>query len=183
MRSGFITAALAATALAVPHQKKRAVVTATDVDVVYVTDIVTVTAGNGAPAGYTTQVSAETTTKKHWGHKPHWGGWGGKGGKPPGTQEPQTTTEEPAPAPTTEEPAPTTPATTWAQPSPTHTKATNKPKPTQPAGAPPSDYAGKAVLHHNLHRSNHSAPDIKWSDALAKSAADIAASCMYEHNT
>jgi len=38
------------------------------------------------------------------------------------------------------------------------------------------------VLHHNIHRSNHSSPDIVWDDDLASTAAGIAASCKYAHN-
>ncbi|KIW87842.1 uncharacterized protein Z519_11426 [Cladophialophora bantiana CBS 173.52] len=41
-----------------------------------------------------------------------------------------------------------------------------------------------AILQaHNVHRRNHSAADLTWSDNLATIAAQIAASCVYAHNT
>ncbi|EXJ65911.1 uncharacterized protein A1O5_10887 [Cladophialophora psammophila CBS 110553] len=41
-----------------------------------------------------------------------------------------------------------------------------------------------AILQaHNVHRRNHSAADLTWSNNLATIAAQIAASCVYAHNT
>ncbi|KAI9689524.1 MAG: hypothetical protein M1822_010175 [Bathelium mastoideum] len=45
-----------------------------------------------------------------------------------------------------------------------------------------SRFAELVVLHHNAHRANHSAPDLVWDQALADTAAKIAASCYYAHN-
>lgn len=36
--------------------------------------------------------------------------------------------------------------------------------------------------HHNIHRANHSAPDIAWSDSLAATAQKIGETCIYAHN-
>lgn len=48
--------------------------------------------------------------------------------------------------------------------------------------AAPTDYSGKVVYHHNVHRANHSAPDVTWSDDLYQCAKTIASSCVYAHN-
>lgn len=50
------------------------------------------------------------------------------------------------------------------------------------ASAAPTDYSGIAIYHHNIHRTNHSAPAVIWDDALASTAATIASSCVYAHN-
>lgn len=39
------------------------------------------------------------------------------------------------------------------------------------------------IAHHNVHRSNHSASALTWSDDLANTAQSIAATCVYAHNT
>jgi len=46
----------------------------------------------------------------------------------------------------------------------------------------PTTYEEIVVYHHNIHRANHSADAITWSDSLASSAAEVAASCVYAHN-
>lgn len=46
-----------------------------------------------------------------------------------------------------------------------------------------SDYASAALLQHNLHRRNHSSPDVNWDDGLANIAKQIAETCVYAHNT
>lgn len=47
----------------------------------------------------------------------------------------------------------------------------------------PATYAQKVLLSHNVHRANHSASALVWSDHLALSARKIAISCVYAHNT
>ncbi|KAK3701573.1 hypothetical protein LTR37_015427 [Vermiconidia calcicola] len=191
MRSAIIAAAFAATAMAVPYEKRN-VVTNTEFDVVYVTDVVTVTNGGAKVAAAPTEQAQNPGHNYgggHWGHghghgKPH-------GGAPPAeyttkqTVKPKPTkksTKKPTQKPTqAPEPEPTPSATGgWGNPTASEApEETSKP----PSGPPPSDYAGKVVLHHNLHRSNHSAPDVAWDDKLASIAATIASSCRYEHNT
>ncbi|KAK4987789.1 hypothetical protein LTR50_004340 [Elasticomyces elasticus] len=51
------------------------------------------------------------------------------------------------------------------------------------ASSKPTTYEQIVVAHHNVHRNNHSATDLKWSADLAATAASIAASCVYAHNT
>jgi hypothetical protein len=45
------------------------------------------------------------------------------------------------------------------------------------------DYQGKVMFQHNAHRANHSAHPLQWSAGLAASAAKLAATCAYGHNT
>lgn len=42
-------------------------------------------------------------------------------------------------------------------------------------------YAERAVLHHNYHRSNHSAAAVEWDDDLAATAKKGADMCSFEH--
>jgi hypothetical protein len=44
-----------------------------------------------------------------------------------------------------------------------------------------SNYKAIVLQHHNVHRANHSAPPLKWSDQMANVAAQIASSCAYGH--
>ena len=156
MRYASISAALVAGALAVPFNNvnKRDVITQTAYNVVYTTDVVTVTAGS-AP---------DSTPKAHFGHKHHWPSWHG------GSDD--TTSVDTVEAPTstvlsTREASPT------AQPSAAPSMG----------GSAGSSYQDIAVYHHNIHRQNHSAPALSWDAGLEKSAADVAASCVYAHNT
>lgn len=41
----------------------------------------------------------------------------------------------------------------------------------------------RALLHHNIHRRNHSAPDLTWNVDLAKYAKELALRCNFQHNT
>ncbi|KAI5363494.1 Putative CAP domain-containing protein [Septoria linicola] len=43
------------------------------------------------------------------------------------------------------------------------------------------NYSQLAVLHHNIHRANHSAPNVTWDDDLAATAKKIADTCNFEH--
>ena len=45
-----------------------------------------------------------------------------------------------------------------------------------------SSYADPIIRQHNLHRANHSAPDISWDQGLADIAQQIAQSCVYAHD-
>ena len=66
----------------------------------------------------------------------------------------------PAPAPTTKQEA--APVPTYAPPA---------------AGSMPE----AAIYHHNLHRSNHSAPAMTWQNDIADAAQVAADSCVFEH--
>lgn len=42
-------------------------------------------------------------------------------------------------------------------------------------------YQQQVIYNHNVHRSNHSAPQVTWSDSLAATAGKIAAGCVFQH--
>ena len=48
--------------------------------------------------------------------------------------------------------------------------------------ATPSDLASTAVYHHNIHRTNNSAPAMTWGSTYAGYAATVAASCKFAHD-
>ncbi|KAH9888727.1 scp-like extracellular protein [Xylariomycetidae sp. FL2044] len=84
-----------------------------------------------------------------------------------------TTSEVPVEVPTTSEiPVVEAPATSTS----TSEAAA---EPTEPAG---DDMPSAAVYHHNLHRSNHSAPELTWDNTLAGYAANTAATCVFKHD-
>ena len=49
-----------------------------------------------------------------------------------------------------------------------------------PAG---SDYKSAVLFHHNVHRTNHSAPALVYDDTLAGYAAEVARTCVFKHDT
>ncbi|KAF2216257.1 hypothetical protein CERZMDRAFT_116355 [Cercospora zeae-maydis SCOH1-5] len=166
MRTTLISAALAAGALAVPAQAPAGygapqVDVEVSYDVVYQTEVVTVTAG-GQPPAYTPQV------KPHYGHK---------------SKQVFTTVVQAAPPAYTPPPAPPSPPT-YEQPSPPPAPApAPAPSPSSaPSGPASGSYADVCLYHHNLHRQNHSAPALVWDDGLAATAQKIADTCVYAHN-
>lgn len=185
MRSAFVAAALVASALAVPfnkHEEKRALVTTTDIDIITVTDYVTVTLPEGsAPTGGNQKFGFGD--HRHHRHHHH-------GEEPPQTTPSTTSNIFPSTKPSTQQPStntnsaphfsPTQSAPTSAPSSPSNGGGST---PTQNPGATPTDYQEIAVYHHNIHRANHSASDVTWDDNLASIAAQIASSCVYAHNT
>lgn len=52
----------------------------------------------------------------------------------------------------------------------------------QERASPPTTYKEIAIFAHNLHRSNHSAPDVTWSKDLHNDAKIIAEKCVFAHN-
>ncbi|KAF2206662.1 hypothetical protein CERZMDRAFT_89152 [Cercospora zeae-maydis SCOH1-5] len=42
-------------------------------------------------------------------------------------------------------------------------------------------YVNDVLYHHNVHRSNHSAPDLQYHFGLADTAEKIARTCKFEH--
>lgn len=49
--------------------------------------------------------------------------------------------------------------------------------------AQPTDYTSTALHHHNVHRFNHSAGALEWSDQHAGYAKTLAERCVFEHDT
>lgn len=96
--------------------------------------------------------------------------------------------ESPAPAP---KPSPSpTPEVVVAKPSPSPSPspspkpAASSPKPaaSSPAPASGNDYSSIVVNEHNIHRANHSAPDLAWDTTLAGYAQTIAEGCVFAHD-
>src|SRR3569833_1393619 len=79
-------------------------------------------------------------------------------------------------------PKPTTTVVYVESPKPVVVKPKPKPSPAPVYQQAPTDYAGYAVHHHNIHRQNHSAPVISLSDALTSYAQQTADSCVFAHN-
>lgn len=97
---------------------------------------------------------------------------------PPPPPPPSTTSTTPSPTPVADTPAPAAP-----EPS-TPAAAQVQAETSTPAAqaATPTDYASTGVYHHNLHRSNHSAPALAWDDTYAGYAQTVAESCVFAHN-
>ena len=43
-------------------------------------------------------------------------------------------------------------------------------------------YHGLVLLNHNVHRANHSVPDLVYNSTLASYAEQIAKTCVYSHS-
>merc|ERR1719282_1192578 len=52
-----------------------------------------------------------------------------------------------------------------------------------PSPSPVSSYQDRVLLAHNVHRANHSAADLTYSNELAAVAQEIASSCVYAHDS
>ncbi|KAI6798418.1 hypothetical protein KC332_g16173 [Hortaea werneckii] len=213
MRSSVIAAAFAVGAAAVPLEK-RAVVT--DYDVVYYTQVVTVTQGAAPTTSVavdpeTTAAATTTTAAQHFGH--HWKPWHWTGGfgsdessSEASSAEPTSETSAPAPVGYTsatswattwtsswgEAPSSEAPSSTYVAPSTSEAPSSTYVAPSSTAASSTSSaddsivtsYQDKVIVHHNIHRSNHSdTGDLEWDDGLASTAQKIAESCTYAHNT
>lgn len=65
-----------------------------------------------------------------------------------------------------------------------HSTSTASNKDTGSGTGGPDEYYKNIVLwSHNIHRANHSAPDLEWDPVQARIAAEIAATCVYAHCT
>jgi len=180
--STLVSALFVAGALSSPLVQKRGYVTEIDV--------VTVTA-------YVTEVLAASTTSAIQSYQ-------GKHFQSVGTtmmRLPLTFRIAPssssAPSTSSEAPAPTSSSVALAQAqaqaqAPSSKAPAPAPAPSSSSSAAPApspvaqsigtDYNSRALYHHNIHRANHSAVDLKWDDNLASSAQEVASSCVYAHN-
>lgn len=99
--------------------------------------------------------------------------------------------------PPAQEPKPTAPVIIVTvtpeheQPKPTSSPATSSPAPshdTPSKGSSSSraiedqDFQDVTLYHHNVHRSNHSSPEITWDQTLAQYAENTANSCHFAHD-
>ncbi|KAF2097607.1 PR-1-like protein [Rhizodiscina lignyota] len=162
MRYSLLAGALIAGVSASPVVAPRDVVTVME----YATQVVTVTAGpTPAPTVSEVSVAAVPSSTKWW----HWH-WSSS----------SSSKETPAPAPaTTAAPKPKT--TTTAKPKP-KTTTTAKAAASTPSSSGKPSYSEIVVMHHNIHRANHSADNMEWDQSLADTALAIAQSCNYAHN-
>lgn len=161
----FAASVFASMAVATPVIDKRSEVTAV---VATVTEFTTVTYGQTKATQAAVAAAVGNDNNNGGGRWGNWGNWGNWG-----------QSSEAAPTTTQAVAVPTQAAETW-------TKWTSAVATAQPTSAPQGDlsaYAAPIVKQHNMHRSNHSAPDIQWDDDLASIAAQIAASCVYAHDT
>ena len=101
---------------------------------------------------------------------------------------------------TVDGPAPTPAAAAVQTPQAAPHAAHNKPAQQSPAPAPQSPspaaaagpapaavgasnaYQSTVLNHHNLHRANHSAPPLVWSEDMASIAQTEAQVCTFAHN-
>jgi uncharacterized protein YkwD len=79
-------------------------------------------------------------------------------------------------------PIATKPATTSSKVSST-SKTLSTAKSSSAAAAKATTYQQRVLVSHNVHRANHSASNLVWDNALASTAAKIASTCVYAHNT
>lgn len=213
MIPALILAALAAGTFAAPHNHKRdlQIVVETETDIVYVYDIVTVTAYDGAVSSSTIASTTSTTTtptsnvdKPLFHHN---------FGLPAETSATTASTIVPvmpkvpvpfvatysssvapsvvsSPHSTSRDTTSTdVPSITSIAPPPVVSLSTSAaPPPVSSIVAPATvnhqvtGYNELVLAHHNVHRRNHSAPDLVWDDNLAATAYQIASSCVYAHD-
>ena len=198
MRSpAIITALLAAGVVATPVFDRRALVT--HEVVVTVTDYVTIGDLPSTSSSSTTSAKASPKVKvpvyvPH-SHLHHHHPVVSPSVAP--VPEPVTTTPEavaPSPTSTTKkayippvEPTSTSKAAPKTTTAPVESSAasTNEDLPkTVVAGLTSEDpiYHGLTLLHHNVHRTNHSAAALEWNQTLADFAKTTAQTCVWQHD-
>lgn len=194
MRSSAISSVLfVAGALATPVLDRRVLVT--DEVVVTITDYVTI--GGDAP---TTILSSPTTSiqpvdatpeVKVAGYNPysyvHHHYSSPKAAAPvPVTSSPQAvaSTSEEAYVPPSTSSSMAAPATTAAPKESTAAPSNNDLPKTIVSGLTSDDevYKGLTLLHHNVHRTNHSAAALEWNQTLADFAKTTAQTCVWGHS-
>ncbi|KAI1819299.1 CAP domain-containing protein [Xylaria intraflava] len=164
----FLAATSAALALANPLDKR---VVETDV----VVDYFTVTVTGQPPKATPTQ--AETTQAATTQAAPAENEPSNVKAKPFTNQPPA---EQPAP---TSQPAVVVVVTATANAAP-HTTAASKPTSVvdTPAGPTAGSFQSEALYHHNIHRSNHSSPELTWNEQIAGWAGNTAKTCVFAHD-
>ncbi|KAI2639230.1 CAP domain-containing protein [Xylaria nigripes] len=60
--------------------------------------------------------------------------------------------------------------------------STAPPTAPQAAATAADDFQSQALFHHNIHRANHSSPEVTWNDEIAGYAAITAATCHFAHD-
>lgn len=168
----FLVAASALLASAGPLRKR-----AMETDWVYEVVTVTVTAGQelaSVPTAVFIESKPEPTKPVPTKYTP-----------PPPPPVPTVTKPKPTkqapPPPPPPPPAPTTTTPVVQSPPPPPQPTAN----TQPANPPATNlgnYEQTILDQHNIHRRNHSAPDLTWDSTLAQYAANTANTCVFAHD-
>ena len=102
------------------------------------------------------------------------------------TPTPEPVVETPTPTPTPEAPVTTQAPVQDATPveSTTAAPVVATTSSAAPVASPASDdYKSVVLYHHNVHRTNHSAPALTYDDTLAGYAATLAKTCVFAHDT
>jgi uncharacterized protein YkwD len=103
---------------------------------------------------------------------------------PPPAATPTPVVDIPAPPPPEPTPEPAPPAPEPVAPPPVVEDKPAPPPVVEQVNPPQGgNLADIGVYHHNIHRVNHSAPALSWSDSLASYAAQAAGRCVFEHDT
>ncbi|KIX08956.1 uncharacterized protein Z518_00034 [Rhinocladiella mackenziei CBS 650.93] len=181
----FTIAAFGAAWAAATPLDKRALVTTIE----YVIETVTVTGYPPAETPATNAVDpappAETTSVESDARGGWWGDWrsGGAGDSAaPPTQAPASDIPDPSSYAEAPSSAPAASLSSSAtSPSVAASPSSSTPSPVSTSVS--SDYQQGILDSHNIHRQNASVPDLTWSDDMASIAAQIAASCVYAHDT
>lgn len=97
---------------------------------------------------------------------------------PPPAPKPTTTSKARPPPPP---PAPE-PTTSTQPPPPPPVEPSPEPEPVNGGGSSIGEYEDLMLKHHNIHRSNHSAPAVSWDSTLAEYAQNTAEGCVFEHD-
>lgn len=88
-------------------------------------------------------------------------------------------------APSSPPPQQTTSTSVVQQPHPTLPKTTTTTQPdpgSKPGSVNLGDYEQTMLDQHNIHRRNHSAPDLVWDQTLAMYAQNTGKSCVFQHD-
>lgn len=102
---------------------------------------------------------------------------------PPPPPPAPTSVEAPPPPPPAPEPTVQPQAPEPVAPAPVVDNTPPPPPVTEQVNAPQGgSLSDIGVYHHNVHRVNHSAPALSWSDSLASYAAEAASRCVFEHD-
>jgi len=208
-----LTALMASAAIANPlnhaqfHEKRQDVVDVVVTDVVYATAVVTAVVT--ATAGSEDVVDAASSAASVASVKVYSNNWRSLTWYPrPSSAASTSTSDAPAPASSSTTPVAvsstpiatstvvvSSPTSTYVAPTTTDAPVTSA-APTTAASTPISStvasttatggltsYSDIALYHHNIHRSNHSAPAATWNLTLVQAAQDWAQACNYSHNT
>ncbi|KAL6813223.1 PR-1-like protein [Trichoderma sp. SZMC 28013] len=97
--------------------------------------------------------------------------------KPSPSPTPEVVVAKPSPKPA---PSPSPSPKPAPSPSPSPKPAASSPAASAPASG--NDYSSIVVNEHNIHRANHSAPDLAWDTTLAGYAQTIAEGCVFAHD-